>query len=57
MTVSIQSFVYDSHTAISNISSRFSIDFEAFASKSIENLEEMLLWDNMHNCAICRERV
>ena len=38
------SFVDDLLTTISNISSRFSRNFEAFAIKFIESIEGIIIW-------------
>ena len=48
-TNNIHLFVHDLYTTISNISSRFSINSEAFASELVKNLKEMFPRNNMHN--------
>ena len=45
---SIQSCVHDPHANISDISSSYSSNFEAFASELLENLKEMFTWYSMH---------
>ena len=55
MTNTIQTFIHATLTTISNISSRFSGNSEAFASELLENLEDSSL--KMHMDILCNTRV
>ena len=55
MTNTIQTFIHATLTTISNISSRFSSNSEAFASELLENLEDSSL--KMHMDILCNTRV